>query len=320
MNRPFNIDRYWTILRHWWLMAIGQSYWHMLQGEGTQFVPGALAGYFNDLRAKGNWHGPTDLNGIPLVRINGALGYFPVTALQKGLGHWDLWLESNRAAEREFTAFQQTASWALHALDNHGGWRTPPMDPLLISEYSAMSQGEGISLLCRAYWATHAEQYLAAATAAAKLMLMSTSAGGTARQEEEGIILEEVPLSTPRTILNGWIFASYGLYDLSLITMENWVQSALASTIATLAAMLSTFDAGYWSFYDSVGNLASPFYHHLHIAQLRVLERTFPQHALAFRHTADRFEMQMSNKTNKLRALVTKGYQKLRHPAPMVID
>jgi len=31
------------------------------------------------------------------------------------------------------------------------------------------------------------------------------------------------------------------------------------------------FDCGYWSYYDLSGNIASPFYHNLHIEQLKVM-------------------------------------------------
>lgn len=316
----FRFDAYRTLLRHWWDMAAGQSYWHMPQAEGTQFVPGTIAGYFNDLRGKAAWSGPVDPNGIPLVQINGTLQYFPTTSFQKGLGHWDLWLQSNRSDTEQFNAFEQMALWALRTRDERGGWRVPSWTGSSTCLYSAMSQGEGVSLLCRAYSVTNREEYLFAAQDGAQLMLAPVAGGGTARHEKDGIILEETPLRHPQTILNGWIFALYGLYDLSQVSKEGPWRSALSETLAALNTMLPVFDAGFWSLYDSAGNLASPFYHRLHIAQLRVLQKTFPRHSECFGQSADRFEMQLARRTARIRAIAIKGYQKLRQPPPVVID
>ncbi len=314
------LEVYRRLLRHWRDMTAGKSYWHVPQLEGSQFVPGVIAGYFNDLRGKAAWTGPVDPSGVPLVHVNGALQYLSTTSFQKGLGHWDLWLQSKRSDIAQFSAFEQIAQWALRTRDERAGWRVPSGDASSISLYSAMSQGEGISLLCRAYSVTHCEEYIAAAYDAAQLLLAPVAAGGVARYEREGIILEETPLRHPRTILNGWIFALYGLYDISLILTEDSFQSALSKTLLSLSSMLPVFDAGFWSWYDSAGNLASPFYHRLHIAQLRALQNTFPEHSECFRQVADRFEMQSKKRTDRVRAIATKGYQKLRHPPPLVID
>lgn len=308
------------MLHHWYTMAAGRSYWHLPQGEGTQFVPGTLAGYFNDLTGKTNWSGPVDPHGIPLVQVNGHNQYFPVTIFQKALGHWDKWLRSNRNDANQFHAFEETARWALRTRDERGGWREPWTHPPSTSLYSAMSLGEGVSILCRAYIITQKPEYLATALSAAQLMLSSVHVGGTARYQQDGIILEEYPLQYRRTVLNGWIFALYGLYDLDLVMDDPQIESALRKTVSTLVASLPVFDAGYWSLYDSTGTLASPFYHRLHVAQLRSLQKTFPEQSHVFRRTADRFEMQSAKRHHRVRAIVTKGYQKLRNPPELVID
>ena len=320
MSKHSKTAPYRTLLRHWYAMAAGRSYWHLRQDEGTQFVPGMLAGYFNDLTGKTNWSGPLDSDGIPLVQVNGSLQYFPVTTFQKGLGHWDRWLRSIRGDAEQFHAFEQTARWALLTRDERGGWRIPTANPTSTSLYSAMSQGEGTSLLCRAYSTTRKEAYLGTALSAAQLMLSPISAGGTARYEKNGVILEEYPSERARTVLNGWIFALYGLYDLNLVMEDPQIEKALHDTISALTASLPIFDAGYWSFYDSGGTLASPFYHRLHIAQLRSLQKTFPGQSETFRQVADHFELQLAKGVDRVRAIVTKGYQKLRNPPPVVIS
>ncbi|MBZ5681549.1 MAG: D-glucuronyl C5-epimerase family protein [Acidobacteriia bacterium] len=319
MNAQSKYGIYWSMLRHWSAMAAGHSYWHLAQGEGKQFVPGKLEGYFNDLTGKTSWKGHVDSRGLPLAILNDKLQYFPVTVLQKGLGHWDLWLESGRHNLAQLCQFDQIADWAFKTQDERGGWRVPETDGATMSAYSAMSQGQGISLLCRAYTVGGREEYLSAAVAAAKLMLTATAAGGTARFLSEGIVLEEVPLQQPNTVLNGWIFALYGLYDLVFVVHEERFRNALESTVHALTAFLPKFDAGFWSYYDRSSTLASPFYHRLHIAQLRIMQKSFPDLPPGFAATVDRFEDYGKHAGDRLRAVVAKGFQKLRNPPEAMV-
>lgn len=310
---------YWAMLRHWSAMAKGQSYWHLPQVEGTQFVPGTLEGYFNDLTGKTAWSGATDSHGVPLVSVNGQLQYFPVTVMQKGLGHWDLWLRSRRTDSVQWNQFERAVHWVLATQDLRGGWQFPGAGRAAVSPYSAMSQGQGISLLCRAYSTNQGSEYIAAAIKAAQLMLVPEVAGGTAHFAPEGIVLEETPLCQRKTILNGWIFALYGLYDLGFVVDSKRFRVALLSTVTALAAMLPIFDAGFWSYYDSSGTLASPFYHRLHISQLRVLQKSFPELGPVFAAAADRFEGYRHRATDRARAIMIKGFQKLRNPPEVIV-
>lgn len=309
---------YWGMLRRWGAMARGHSYWHLSQGEGTQFVPGALEGYFNDLTGKAAWPGAVDPLGLPLVSVNGRLQYFPVTVLQKGLGHWDLWLRSGRNDPAQRNQFERIARWAVATQDERGGWRVPDVGAA-VSAYSAMSQGQGISLLCRAYSTNQGSEYISAAIKAAHLMLAPEAAGGTAYLAPEGIVLEETPLHQRRTILNGWIFALYGLHDLGLVVEDQGFRVALLSTVTALAALLPTFDAGFWSYYDSSGRVASPFYHRLHISQLRAMQKSFPDVAPVFSAAASRFEYYQHRATDRTRAVMLKGIQKLRNPPDVIV-
>lgn len=182
-----------------------------------------------------------------------------------------------------------------------------------------MSQGQGISLLCRAYSTNQDSEYVAATIKAAELMLAPEAAGGTAHLAPEGIVLEETPLRQRRTILNGWIFALYGLHDLGLVLDNDTFRVALLSTVTALAALLPIFDAGFWSYYDSSGRLASPFYHRLHISQLRAMQKSFPDLAPVFAAAADRFEYYRHRTTDRTRAVMIKGFQKLRNPPEVIV-
>lgn len=81
----------------------------------------------------------------------------------------------------------------------------------------------------------------------------------------------------PTHILNGFIRATWGVYDYWLATGEEAARQLFGATISTLRRNLEKYDAGFWSLYDLAGTrlkmLASPFYHRLHVAQLGVLHR-----------------------------------------------
>jgi hypothetical protein len=304
---------YAALARRWTAMLFGQSYWHVPQGPGTQFVPGELRGYFNDLTAKTEWKGPVDPRGLPLVKPqNGSTVVFPITVFQKALGHWDRWLAGAHTENGHREAFLTAARWALAGQDDRGGWIAwPVLGMRLASPYSAMAQGQGISLLARAYAATNDPACLRAAERALPLLLTPVAEGGTAHQAPEGLVLEEYPRAEPDSVLNGWVFALFGLYDLGLVRTSPTQAEALASTLGALTRRLPAYDAGFWSYYDARGALASPFYHRLHVSQLSVLEEAFPAQAATFTAARAAFERQARSAACRTRALAQKAWQKL---------
>ena len=76
---------------------------------------------------------------------------------------------------------------------------------------------------------------------------------------------------------------------------------------------LFRYDTGYWSLYEQSGTrlkmLASPFYHQLHIVQLRVMARLTGENEFA--KVADRWESYTKHRTNRTRALIEKAVFKL---------
>ena len=312
--------RYRQMLKHWARMVSGHSYWHQEQAIGRQFRPGELQGYFNDLTAKAAWSGETDPSGIPLCRCSGRSVYWPVTIAQKGLAHWDLWLESGRVAQEHRKGFFDVAGWLIKSQDARGGWAYPvPVDSTPLSSYSCMSQGEGASVLVRAFNETGVQDYVHAAKRALQIMLAPVDNGGTAVHGGNRLILEEYPSSRCAPVLNGWIFAIFGLYDYGLAVPDPTISDALTATVRTLAEWLPKFDGGYWSRYDTSGAIASPFYHRLHIAQLVALSLAFPQQA-EFAAWRNRFESESRSALKNSRAVGCKLIQKLMHPPRIVVE
>lgn len=315
---------YAALARRYLRMATGASYWHLSLGPGTQFVPDELAGYFIDLRDKTHWPGLSDARGLPLsANEQGEQFHFPTTVLQKGLGHWDCWLAAGKLAAEHESGFHAVADWTIETQDAQGGW---PIWPLLQlgdqcpTAYSAMTQGQAVSVLARAFSKTRDRAYLHAAVRATGLMLKPLEQGGTSRQTAEGLILEEGPYPSHRAVLNGWIFALFGLYDLELALGSSPFSKELETTVATLVQWLPQYDAGFWSRYDLSGHLASPAYHRLHQAQLRMCSMAFPSHAAAFDAVCARFAAQSASRLATLRAVLTKSWQKLCAPPAVLVQ
>ena len=315
-RRSPRVSLYLRMASRYGRMLAGNSYAHREQGLGKHFVPGRLRGYYNDLFHKTEWRGPVDDRGLPLLRSpGGKLIHHPIVLLQKALGHWDGWLGSEGHNPEHLASFLQIVGWMLETQDDNGGWETwlrlgiPNALP-----YSAMAQGEAMSVLVRAFSATGEDGYLEGARRALAPMLLPIEKGGTSWRTPEGLILEEVPFREPKTILNGWVFALYGLYDLALADGSADARDALDDTLSALSKRLEAYDAGFWSFYDTSGTLASPFYHRLHIAQLEALGQSFPEHAKRFGGLRETFQRQLASRANMVRAVTLKSYQKLRRP------
>ena len=313
------VRRWVRLVARWGRMLVGRSYYHMPQNMGKAFVPGRLEGYFNDLTAKTEWPGPVDKIGIPLnITDDGKKVYFATTIIQKALGHWDMWIISKRPAEKEL--FLKLCDWLVENQDMRGGWSLWSQWGLdFPSPYSSMSQGEAISALVRAWSITQERNYLEATNRALGILLHDILEGGTRRRVPEGSILEEVPSSMPSGVLNGWIFALFGVYDYLLAQKDPQARALLEETIGALVVYLPQYNAGYWSYYDLTGTLASPFYHRLHIAQLKALELAFPEHAETFRRTREVWVRQLNAPLCKARAVAVKAFQKLRNPPEAVL-
>ncbi|MBE3576267.1 MAG: thioredoxin [Limnochordales bacterium] len=316
------VKLYARLLARWGEMLKGRSYWHVAQQMGKHFVEGELRGYFNDLTAKTAWAGPVDDRGLPLNRVNGrSLVHFPTTLFQKALGHWDRWLEQGMAEDENKNAFLLIADWAVKTQDDKGGWSVWPLLGMnLPSPYSAMTQGQGISILVRAHMCSGQRVFLEAARLALGPLCTTVEQGGTRRVVPEGSILEEVPYPEPNGVLNGWIFGLFGLYDYLLVDRDVGAAVLLEESLKTLVTYLPRYNAGYWSYYDLSGNLASPFYHRLHVAQLIALEKTFPKYSSAFGEIRRIFIRQESLQVNRIRAVILKAYQKVKNPPKVILE
>lgn len=305
------IKRYSMRLKKWAKYAKGSSYQHKPQGIGDSFEPGALLGYFNDLTCKASFSGRTN-NGIPIVATDTVDSFeFPIVIFQWGLGNWDLWLSSKKTDDIAYNNFLKASKWAIENQDENGGWSCwHHLSRPTINNFSAMAQGEGISLLCRAYSLSEDYNTLSAARSALRFMLDHNSFH-LKRNWGSFSSLEEYPGESLPGVLNGWCFAISGVYDFSLVDDE-FVSTAILDELSQdLAEALPRYDNGFWSNYDLAGNIASPFYHDLHISQLRALALMFPSCSSTFLKYADIFEEYSTSNFSRFRAVSRKIIQKI---------
>jgi hypothetical protein len=297
------------------------TFWHE-QPSVNDFTPSQLGPYYMTFEQKADYAGPHDPAGIPKLDYLGAIGpqYNPIAIAQYGLGNFNLYLKS-RSPERR-ARFLRISDWLVDNLEqNPGGfwvWNHhfdfEYRSPLRAPWYSGLAQGQGISLLVRAHAETRDPRYLDAARRAFKCMQADVTQGGVIFTDEFGNRwIEEYIVTPPTHILNGFLWASWGVYDLALATGDVAVRKVWDDSVATLKNNLKFYDAGYWSLYEQSGTrlkmMASPFYHRLHIVQLRVMAKLTGEQI--FTDFANRWSLYQQSRMKRSRALVYKSVFKL---------
>jgi heparosan-N-sulfate-glucuronate 5-epimerase len=276
---------------------------------GVHVTPGAVRGYYIDMGAKAktpDWPRP----GMPPIelRLHVATIQWALGAYEHYLaGQGDAWLAAALSCAEELLTEQET-SGALA-----GGWvhvrPFPHTFPLRPPWLSAMSQGEGASLMVRMYAETGEQRYAEAARRALLPLRRDAADGGVRATLAGRSFPEEYPTSPPSFVLNGGMFAMWGLHDVGVGLDEPQALADFEEAVDTLAANLHRWDLGYWSRYDlfphPVPNVASSFYHDLHIKQLRMTHLLSPRPELAA--AAERWTAYSDSPMNRRRAFAGKA-------------
>src|SRR5208337_877309 len=178
-------------------------------------------------------------------------------------------------------------------------------------------------LLLRAHAHAASQKYQSAADKAFVALTRPIAEGGVlfedvSEDNEKDLWIEEYLVDPPTHILNGFIWALWGVFDFWLASANALAKEIFDRGVKTLLRNLWRYDTGYWSLYEQSGRepsrimpnmLASPFYHRLHVVQLRVMSRlTGDGRFAAF---ANRWEDYARHRSNRTRALVEKSVFKL---------
>ena len=173
-----------------------------------------------------------------------------------------------------YTNFSDEGEW--------GVWRTdstlPGYDYSLKSGWpSSMAQGMGISVMLAAYSMTDDGAYLQVARKAISAFGVSAVVGGIAGRFGNTVWYDEYPTYPDKHVLNGFIFSLAGLYDYYCVTKESDARRYLDDGFAALEAHVSSFDAGWASYYSAsvnrgtdhgIATITGARYQALHAAQL----------------------------------------------------
>jgi hypothetical protein len=300
------------------------TFWHETPAENANASVSELGEYYMLFAEKADYKGAYDSSGVPQLDYHGQIGlqYNPIAIAQYGLGNYNLFRRTADPMRR--MKFLLAADWLCSHLEqnpqglavwnHHFDWEY--RDTLRAPWYSALAQGQGISVLVRAHKETRDSRYIEAAQRAVAVFFQPMSEGGVAFTDESGDLwFEEYIVSPPTHILNGFIWAAWGIYDYVLATEHPAARELFAQAVRTLLHNLDRYDLGFWSLYEQSGTrlpmVASPFYHQLHIVQLRVMYRLTGENK--FGQVAERWESYARSRFNRTRSLLYKAAFKLSY-------
>jgi heparosan-N-sulfate-glucuronate 5-epimerase len=244
-------------------------------GEGYEPTPPGLyvetdtpRGYYLDFRAKTTARGAVAPEQL-----------LPADLAQLALGWWERHLSGDAGAAERF--LDLAAQLESVAVTDGGELRWPY--PVAVRKLglrppwlSALAQGQAASVFVRAYLHTRDERIAAAARCAIAPLLPGSSSGLVAATAE-GPVPEEAPTDPPSLILNGWIYALWGLWDVAHGLADTASDELFTASAECLRRSIDRYDTGWWSLYSRypfrLPDLAKPFYHRLHIDQLDMLYR-----------------------------------------------
>ena len=240
--------------------------------------------------------------------------YYPITIGQYALAVFHTWLRSARHDDQQ--RFLRLADWFVEHQAEDGCWYAQtdvPAYRLRAPWPSAMAQGRGISVLTRAWQCTSDARYVQSARRALAAFSVPIEQGGITDAYDGRITYEEYPTQPAPHVLNGMIFALFGVWDLVRAQPEEARAAAIFEMGAvTIEAFLPLYDTGWWSLYDlyhleATGppNPCTAHYHDIHVKQLTVM------HAItgraAFHAFAGRWAAYQEGPRGRLRAYAGKA-------------
>jgi len=242
------------------LMALRQK--RKLQLEVQQAQLGEYYFVFaEDLKQLNRLITDFDENGVPLNRAyvdveENEIHYYPISIGQYGLAVFHSYLTTQSAQKRD--QFLKIADWFVHNVEQSeqlgGYWPTyipKPEFNLAKGWKSAFAQGRGVSICLRAWQLTGEKKYLAVARESLKVFTLDIAQGGVAvRRIPDQVFYEEYVADVPTRVLDGHIFALFGLFDYARQGAEvpgaKLAAQLFEEGITGLKNLLPAYELGYW--------------------------------------------------------------------------
>ncbi|MBM4229263.1 MAG: hypothetical protein FJ184_00770 [Gammaproteobacteria bacterium] len=304
------------------------AFWHT-PIDAVSYPFRSFQDYYIDFTSKLAYRGPHDADGLPMLNYFGVVGtrYNPVAIGQWGLGAWSTYRRGGSASSEARNKFSRAAAWLSRNLevdsngrgywfyrfsaDGYGLNGTAETEPWA----SGLAQSVGISMLIRQHLEDPKAKYRDQVRAAVKSMIADVSDGGLCRRFDDYVVIEEGVVDRPQAILDGAMFAIFGLNDYCLFEeRDDEAAEVLRFTVDSIAKLLPSYDLSSWSradlYNDNPPMPASWFYHELHIHQLRIMYALFG--VPVFLKYAIRWQRNMDSVIDKYSALVRKASFKLR--------
>jgi len=172
------------------------------------------------------------------------------------------WFVRNARLKGNFSVWEYTFDWPWNVYN------------VTVPYVSALAQGNGLSVLVRAYIMTGNATYLEVAETAMKSFEFEMNEGGVRYTDSGGVWYEELADEGARSgkVLNGFMGALMRLYEFSFGANNTEAFALFEEGTDTLAANLYRYDTGSGSYYDLLTHSpASLDYHKAHIGQLRIM-------------------------------------------------
>ncbi len=288
-----------------WSHRRGHSFaGHRKAGCGPYYIewdPGS--GVFGE-----DWNSaPRDSSGVLMTGAH----YHPIRIAQFALHRYGEWLHSSSQVAR--IDFLAQATWLRESQQKRGipglyrfgfSWDKYGAEP---GWWSAMAQGEAISVLLRAEHLAPGNGFGDAAERAAMPFDYEIERGGVVWRRGDDVFFEEIANEHAPHVLNGCIFALWGIWELRARTGSTWLDPLIEASTATLRRWLDRFDTGWWTLYSLLHSangrphLATLKYHQFHVAQMRVLGAMFGDRV--FEGAADRWAQYVETNRSRTRLL-----------------
>ncbi|MGI2095256.1 D-glucuronyl C5-epimerase family protein [Shewanella oncorhynchi] len=255
-------------MKRWLIMLLGRSHFHHSQRSNYTSFTFDKNLYPSNLESKLAWNGFPDENGIPMNKMSdGNYFHFPIALAQKAISYHDNYQQYKENSDLE--AFQKIVLWLVENQHANGGWDCwSKSEKPTISNYSSMAQGEIISVLVRYLNIFKDDSTIIENSCHMAYKCLQSDL--LMKVEDNYVLHEETPLNYRATILNGHVFTLWGIMDYDRY-FNNSKSPLQNKSIHGLKKLIRECDRGYWSDYDVSGRIASPFYHELHIEQIKAL-------------------------------------------------